>query len=330
MATSILVYIPCHTDFHEALDQAKRLRKDFEIYQTGSKFLFDRLDIVVSINHFEPEFKDKIYAESLCNKVYYYGNALLADVNISQGFIEALHQKPDIFWLLSANDTLIDGALIHILQEFEKDPDLDLIVANSFDFSGSFYESEILNPQPISYHYGLISGVIYRTKKVIRFFNTAPFFPWTGWSQLAVIQSAMKGNGMLKISTLPIELLFRMPEREIQHNAKIYAHSFLGGLIQTLIFEKSDKSKRKFLRNFVFKNFYLIHFFSQRDRINDKEIEIISSKHYLSWNRIIAESLIKSYTPFTHLWYKFFKQIPFENMASNRFLLKIKKILKSH
>jgi hypothetical protein len=330
LTTSILVYIPCHTDFNEALDQAQRLREDFRIYHEESQRLYDRLDIIVSVNHFEPDPNDKIRAEELCDEVYYYGNALLADVNISQGFMAALRRKPDLFWLLSANDTLVEGSLIQVLREFKSDSDLDLVVANALGLSKTFFESEILNPQPIGYHYGLISGVVYRTEKIDRFFNAAPFFPWTGWSQLAVIQSAMNGNERLKISTLPVGSLFLMPEREIQHNAKIYAHSFLGGLIQTFVFEKSNKSRKKFLRHFVFKNFYLFHFFGQRDSVSHEMSELINAQHYLSWNQVIAESLIKSYTPLTYHWYKIFKQIPFEHGANNRILLGIKNRLKSH
>ena len=326
MNASILVYIPCHTDFSEAINQARRLREDFTLYRNRLNPAYSQLEIIISVNHFQPASSEKIQAEQLCDEVYYYGDTLLADVNISQGFMVALQRKPALFWLLSANDALIEGSLVRILEEFEKQPDLDLVVANKLGISKTFSESEILYPQPIGYHYGLISGVVYSTKRTSRYFNAAPFFPWTGWSQLAVIQSSMNGNRKLKIATLPRELLFLMPERDFHQNAKIYSHSFLGALIQTLVFSETRK-KKKILRNFVFRNFYLHHFFSQRDAVGHEVPDLINNQHYLSWNRILAEALIKSNTPLTYIWYITLKRIPFENGANNRFLLALKRRL---
>lgn len=330
MANDILVYIPCHTDLDQALNQAAKLRNDFKDYSAGLPKRFSRLEIVISVNDFEPTLEEKGRANKLCDQVYYYGNALLSDVNISQGFLIALQRQPELFWLLSANDSLVEGSLIRILREFENEPELDMVVANALGISTIYLENEILNPTPIGNHYGLISGVVYRTKRVGSYFNVAPFFPWTGWSQLAVIQSAIRGYSSLRVSTLPVERLFLMPKGLTQYNAKRYAHSFFGGLIQTLIFQETSMNKRRFLRSFVLKNFYLLHLFSERDAVTDSSSDLINTEHYLAWNQIIAESLLKSFTPVTYLFYKTMKKVPFEKGAKILFLRRIRDLLYPH
>jgi hypothetical protein len=317
----VLVYIPCHKDFYSALSQVERLRDDFQKYLDRSQGYFQRLHVVVSVNNFEPSLEDKLHAEGICDEVYYYGKALLADVNISEGFMVALRQDHDIFWILSTNDVLIAGALERVLAEFESDLTLDLVIANLLERQGPHIEKDISKVS------GLISGVIYRTTNLIAYFNVAPFFPWTGWSHLSVIQSAMKGNHGLRVSTLPSKWLYTQTERDLLHNGYAYSHSFLGGLIQGFLFMETGSQRRKFLRNFVRKNFFKSHLYNQRDARRHQITNLVNPDHYLSWNKLIAESLIKSYTPFTYLFYLASKRIPFEKGKDNRILRLIRERL---
>jgi len=313
----ILVYIPCHSDFEVALDQVQTLRNDFAEYSKTPNRSCKNLRIVISVNAFNPDDNNRLRASAICDDVIFYGDALLVDVNISQGFLVALQHDPEFFWLLSTNDRLLKNSLSRILIEFENDKSLDLIVANSLLNSVSQVTNDM---QDIN---GVISGVIYRTKKIKRYFNVAPFFPWTGWSHLAVIQSAMKGNNGLNILPIPQDLLFTQTNRALNANGKIYAHSFTGDLIQKFLFAETSTARKNSLRTFVRNNFYKAHLFSLRDSKKHEMNEMVNPKHYLSWNSLIAESLLKSNTPMTYFFYKLAKRVPFEKLQRYSFFRKI-------
>jgi hypothetical protein len=322
--SDVLVYIPCHIDFVEALDQAKRLRTDFEIYSNRADAQFKKLIIVVSVNSFVPERADTELANSLCDEVIYFGDVLLADVNISQGFLTALKRRPEIFWMLSTNDLLTPGAITRILTQFEADPNIDIIVINPK------LEAQKLVLKDITSVNGVISGVIYRTRNLIQFFNVAPFFPWTGWSQLTVVHAAIKFHSSLSALFINQDVVFTQSEKSISTNGNTYAHSFSGDLIQKFLFCKDDFERRSALRRFVWTNYFRIHLYSERDKRKHDKSQLITSEHYLSWNSLISESLLKSYTPMNYLAYTILKKIPFENFVHSKLLRSIKKKLQSH
>jgi hypothetical protein len=320
----VLVYIPCHTDFVEALSQAKRLRADFQIYSNAANTQFKKLTIILSVNSFIPSISESNLASSLCDEVICFGDVLLADVNISQGFLVALRRQPEIFWMLSTNDLLAPGALTRVLSEFETDSNLDVVITNPKleSFKGILERIDSVN--------GVISGVIYRTKNFIQFFNVAPFFPWTGWSHLTVVHAALKFHGTLNALFINQQSVFTQTEKTIKANGSTYAHSFTGDLIQKFLFCKNDVERRSVLRNFVRTNYFRIHLYSERDKQNHDKSLLITSEHYLSWNSLISESLLKSYTPVTYVAYKILKKIPFENFVANKLIRIIKSKLQSH
>ena len=327
MLNSVLVYIPCHTDFHEALNQAQRLRRDFQSYIEFGNAKYERLHIVLSVNHFEPAKQDRIRAEKLFDEVFYYGEALLADVNVFEGFLVALRQNHEIFWILSANDELVEGSLATVLKEFDRQPDIQLLVANALGLSTIFIETQVLNPPKAGYWYGLISGVVYRTTNVQKYFNIAPFVSWTGWGHLAVIQSAIEGEKGLTVSTIPAEVLFIQGERDSTRDGHKYAHSFQGELILRFLFKQSKNQRRRLIREYILKNFLILHFYNKRDSKISGPLSLVSSDHYLSWSRVISESLIKSNNPLTYAVYKILKTIPFENGKNNKVLRLFKRFL---
>ena len=323
MLKKILIYLPCHRDLADAILQARQLRADFDSHMLAPNSAKWEMEIVMSVNNFLPNEKLKHEAELFCNEVYYYGENLLADVNISEGFLIALRKNPDIFWILSANDDLVAGALSIILNQFEEDPNLDLLVASELSESRHLREREILQGGLSGLHLGLISGVIYRTLKMRPYFNVAPFFPWTGWSQLAVIYSAVLGEEYLSIKSIPRQNLFVLDKKDTGSIGTLYTHSYFGGLIHELLYKKSKIARRKIIWNFVYKNFYLHHLFNSRDKKYRGEA-LITSDHYLDWNRIIAESLIRSEAPITYYVYRLISQIPFEKCQKNRYLQKLR------
>jgi len=314
----VLVYIPCHTDFLHALSQVKRLREDFLAYSSKPDTPFKKLLIILSVNSFVPKLSETKMALELCDEVIIYGDALLADVNISQGYLIALQRKPEIFWILSANDMLIEGSIVRALQEMELNEKIDLIITCPSQ------DSQLRTLTDINAVNGVISGVIYRTRRLLQFFNVAPFFPWTGWSQLTVVHAALRFHQSLNALFIDQSQIFLQKERSLFVNGFNYAHSFSGDLIQRFLFSKNDKERRSSLRNFVWTNFYRIHLYSTRDKHQDDRSILVDSKHYLSWNALISESLLRSYTPFSFLFYKVLQRIPFEKFLQYKFSRQVK------
>jgi hypothetical protein len=312
-----LVYIPVHSDFLQGIEQAQILRSEFKSIQHLGKYLNLELIIVTSVNAYDPTQNEILKAESIFNEVIYYGKHLLADINIAQGFTYALRKHSDYLWVLSTNDKLIHGSLELILDSIVTDQSIDLIAINGSGLNSIFEESGIINPPRTKFSYGVISGVIYRQSKFEKYFNVAPFLAWTGWSHLAVLESAFKNLGRLKVRTIPHTSIYTQNERELRELKDVYGHGFFGMLIIGFLMEKSHKTARKYLRSYVFRNFYLIHLFS---RDWNREFGLVVNENYLSWNQSIAESILKSKVPFTYTIYKVFESMPFENFQKNKVL----------
>jgi len=323
----ILVYIPCHIDFADAISQAKHLRSEFNSLSSIINAPELQLKIVISVNNFTPSESLKIEAEKFCDEVHYYGENLLADVNISQGFLIALRTCPDLFWVLSANDVLVHGGLTIVLNHFINNPNLDLLVASETHVSKQYRGNQILQGEEHNLHLGLISAVIYRTHNMSKYFNVAPFLPWTGWSQLGVIRNAAIGEESLVIETVPRKNLFLLERKEVAKVGKLYAHSYFGGLIHELMYKTESSARRRIVRKFVYKNFFLHHLYSQRDKKYKGEL-LLTTEHYLHWNKKIAESLIRSETPVTYSFYRLVSKIPFEIYQGNLFFQKLRNYLR--
>jgi len=304
----LLVYIPCHTDFDLALSQVKKVRKEFEIFLSKCKQDSLSIQIVLSVNAYLPSPTEKSLAEEICDQVIFNGEGYLGDINIANGFLIALDEKPDLLWILSVNDYLVDGSIGNIITEFMNDSTIDLLVT-SLNINSNFIEKQIIDPPKAGFSYGLISGVVYRFDRLSRFFHNGPFMAWTGWSQLAVIQSAMNSMGGLKVKCIPFSLVYSQRERSLSEAAVAYGHSMYGALILGLIFKPSKVAARKFVTIYVIKNFYIWHFYSRKW---NNSSQIIEGRNYLAWNQLIAEALIKKNSIFAYYLYRLVKIIPFE------------------
>ena len=245
----------------------------------------------------------------------------MADINIANGYLIALNQKPDILWVLSTNDDLVENVIENILNEFVEDNSIDLLVT-SLGLNKTFIEKQIIDPGRTGFSYGLISGVVYRLERLFPYLHNGPFMAWTGWSQLAVMQSAMDGLDGLKVKAIPFELVYQQRERDLSAARKHYAHSVYGMLILGSTFKSSNYASRKFIRKYVLINFYVWHLFSREWKYSGK---LISSDNYLAWNQKIAESLIWKSSPFTFIFYKLAKLIPFEKFGQVKLIVLIKR-----
>jgi len=317
----VLVYIPCHSDFDLALMQASKVKNDFIFFKKSHNLQELHLDIVLSVNAYQPSLEQIQAANEICSEVITHSTGYMADINISNGFMKALETKPDVLWLLSANDDLVSNAIGNILIEFVKDKNLDLLVT-SLDKNETLTEYQIIDPNKTGFSYGLISGVVYNLNKLLPFLHNGPFMAWTGWSQLTVIQNSMDSLGGLRVKTLPFELVYRQRERELASAGKYYAHSVFGMLILGVILKKNQSASRKYIRKYIFTNFYAWHLFSRRWNYSG---QLATKDNYLAWNQMIAEALIFKKTPMTYLFYQIFKKIPFEILSKNKFVISFKR-----
>jgi hypothetical protein len=318
---NFLIYIPCHSDIESASKQGNVIRSQFEDWNKRADSKVN-LKLVLSINSYQATKDELLTANEIFDEVRDFRSVFLADVNISQGFLVALLEKPKYFWLLSSNDFIQPKAIGLILDKLTENEDLDILATNGSGLEGKFTESEVLNPPRSQMSYGLISSVIYNVDTMGEFFNYAPFFSWTGWTQLSVLQGALRTVGTLQVVTIPHSLIYSQNERPIQESGKVYAHSFFGMLILGSIFETSTSEKTKYIRRFVRGNFYNFNLYSRKNRSR----EIISKRSYLSWNQPIAEAIIRKNTPLTYLVYLILRGINFHRFESIQFLRRIKSL----
>jgi len=304
-----LVYLPCHSDFRLAVNQASAIKEDFERFSESNPNTKIDLEIVLSVNAYLPNAHEKMLAEAICDKLIYNGIGVLRDINISNGFLVALDRKPDIFWLLSANDSVVSGAIARILTSFIEDNALDLLVA-SVSTGSVFVEKQIIDPPPRSLYYGVITGVVYRLERITPYLHNGPFMSWVGWPHLAVMQSAIDSLGGLRVKSISRELIFHEGERDIE-TIRQYGYSIYGMLILGSIFKSSNRASRKFIRKYVFSHFYDWHMYCRNYSYSG---QLINENDYLGWNQKIAESLIWKTSPFVYTFYKIVKNIPFRRI----------------
>ena len=316
-----LVYIPCHSDFELALVQARKVRSGFENFLLNSNYAPLTLQLVLSVNAYTPTSTERELATSLFDRVIYNGIGYLGDLNISNGFLVALDERPDLFWMLSTNDSLVDGAMSNILIEFIKNPEIDLLVTSLYK-NEIVFERQILDPAKSGTSYGLISGVVYRLEKIFPYLHNGPFMAWTGWGQLAVIQSAMDSLNGMSVKYIPFNLIYTQKERELHEMRSAYAHSIYGMLILGSTFKLSKKETKKFIVLYVFKNFYRWNLYNRKWNYSG---QLVEGKNYLSWNQPIAEALIRKKSITTYYFYQLFKIISFKRFYNITFFIVLKR-----
>ena len=317
----ILVYIPCHSDFKLALIQARKIRRGFEDFLMQSNHTSLNLKIILSINAYIPTPIEIKSAASVFDRVVNNGLGYLGDLNISNGYLIALDEKPDFLWILSVNDELVDGAISNILIEFLRNPSIDLLVTSLY-LNKIVIEKQILDPTKVGTSYGLLSGVVYRLERILPYLHNGPFMAWTGWSQLAVIQSAMDSLNGISVKYIPFNFVYKQKERQLHEMRSAYAHSIYGMLILGSTFKPSKKAVKKFIVSYVLKNFYRWNLYNRKWNYSG---QLVESKNYLGWNQIIAEALIRKNSITTYYLYQMFRIIPFKSLHNVKFFVTIKR-----
>lgn len=314
---SLLVFIPCHADLDLAILQAQKVRKEFEEYTNQETCLITKLEIIISINNYQPSKSQLELASRFTDQIINHGKHFLADANIASGFMVASQRNANFLWMLSTNDQLLDLGLSKMIGSLSND--IDLLVTSIYNQNNLISIQNVIYPAMDGYSFGLISGVIYNCETLSIYFDVANFFVWTGWSQLSVIQNSLKQKNNLRIRTVNAYDVYKQRQTDPQELARKYGHSFYGYLVLGYIFAITKIEKKKFVRDYVFHNTF--RFLLYR-RSSKKFTRVIDPSEYLIWNQDIAEAIIKYVSLPLYYYYRIICKLPF------KFFVKIFQYLK--
>jgi hypothetical protein len=306
----LLVYIPCHSDFDLAVEQAKKIKNEFKENWKNTVTIISKIEVIISVNYAKLSDHQINIANSVSDMFIDNSQIFLADANIAHGFQVAYQRKSDFLWILSANDELHEFGLSKMISSLHND--IDLLVTRVPEVNMISSVDNVINPAIDGYSFGLISGVIYNCQSLSKYFNVSEFFIWTGWSQLAVIQNAINQENGLKISTINTFEIYKQKQTSAKELAIKYGHSFYGYIILGYVFSKNKKDQKKFVRNYIVKNTFRFLLY-KRKAIHSNQV--IDPKNYLSWNQNIAEALIKHTSLILYFYYYCVSKLPFSLFA---------------
>jgi hypothetical protein len=300
--TRLLIYIPCHKDFDMAFANSKKIINQILKLEDGKL----DVEILISINGVEsiPDPGDLPFTT-----INHIQSVLGADANIAKGFISALEIRPDYFWILSANENLVENAMKNISSVIEDHPEADLIVTNAAGRNGRLEIDNIFLDLPPLLALGLISGVIYKFGPTKSFYSQSTMFSWTGWGHLAVIQNYLSTAPAGYCREIPDNFLYEKPytytpeavggqsEREIVKN--LYAHSFYGlPVLAYCLWRDKSSLLERFQAEWLKANWYKLNFFSKQATIGD-ELKLQRS----GWIRAINQQTFKTSFPIRTIYF---------------------------
>jgi hypothetical protein len=313
----ILVYIPTYVDHHLALDQARTLREEFDSRKIS-------LQVIISVNGVQLTPQEIAKLEDACDRLIIFDESLGGDTNINLGFLLALQERSDFFWILSANDTLLASCGSELQSAIENLEFDFLIIGNPNNgLSGSLLNA--FSGEGIQLPIGLISAVIYRTEVFKEAFANSIKYAWTGWGQLSVLQNTLFKRSVLEYKLVDEKKIYdRIPTTSIQFqiekNKSNYRHSFFGyPLIISLLFKEDKKSRNVLIRKWLLTNWYKIGYFktgrSPSQTLGHTAIDAF-------WTGPLSKQYILRSGPFSPLLY-FFGHIPFLNISRRFVFIKL-------
>ena len=269
--TLLLIYIPCHLDFDLAFENIARIRKQHERDAKGTNASSLQIKIALSVNGTSLTDIEKKKLENSVDYFTYFNENIGGDTNINLGFLKALEVSPTHFWILSANEHLVENAIGNISKFISDFPDSDLFITNSLNRLSTFEVRNFFTGIPTGLSTGLISGVIYNFRTMKSSFSAGPRFSWTGWGQLAVIQYGCQIRGSLLVTELPDSSVYEKPytflngesiSSEFEVVRKGYAHSFFGMILLIFaLFSRDRKNRNLAIRSWVNNNWFKIAYF---------------------------------------------------------------------
>lgn len=289
----LLVYIPAHTDFAQASEQSRLLKS----HSFGSEI---EIKTIISVNAVELSQKEYTQLKDCCDELIYHRENLGGDTNINLGYLKALSEQSDFYWILSANDKLMSqGISILIRNLINLETDLLVITSRNLVTTGNL--TSAFSGTGVILPIGLISAVIYRTEKFKKAFAAALKFSWTGWGQLSVIQNSIFEFGSISYRTVDEANIYNRNSNlsipnQIEKNKSLYRHSFFGyPLLVSLLFEHDKKMRKKIIRSWLRVNWYKIRFFkdgSSPSNINSPTSNDVFWTEQLSRNSILSSGIL--------------------------------------
>jgi hypothetical protein len=316
----LLVFIPCHTDYEMAFQNAEKLID--QVDHAGNDINLD-VEIVISINGVV-SVSGRMNHPRLTIK--HVQEVIGADANITKGFITALELRPDYFWILSANEEINSQSILNLSNCIELQPQASLFIANAKNRTGQIKLRSVFVEAPDGLALGLISGVVYNFEATSNSYHQSTLFSWTGWGHLAVIHHHLSDERKSVVFEFPDHLIYQKPytftpenkgeysEREVVRN--IYTHSFFGlPSLAFCVLQEDLTTLRSFQNEWLKNNWYKIRSFDHTPKFGD-ELKLRRS----IWIRSICQ---KSFMTFRiqRLIYFVSSKLPIRKFAKNGFAI---------
>jgi hypothetical protein len=267
---TLLIYLPCYLDYRLALDQAKRIR---EIRSNVDDDFPLNIEVMISCNGIEFTAIEKQEFNKYCDHIIIFPFGISGDVNITQGFMQAIRLEADYLWILSSNDVVSNNFIETITKNLIARKEINILVGCTTENLGLRKVESIFDPIHRDIPFGLISSVIYRTKEMNKNFDSGVQMNWTGWGQLAVIEASCIALGNLKVSLARESDLYlrstRSLDNQVDEESRIrngYAHSFFGmPIVISTLHATNHRQRRKYLNGWILSNWYLVNYFLKTD-----------------------------------------------------------------
>lgn len=267
---NLLIYIPCHTDYSEALEQARFIRNEYEnINQEQSESLIE-IHIHISINGIDLPIEKINEIKEISQSHTYTPENIGADANIAKGFNLGQEVDYSFLWILSANEKIKSGGIELILKGISQSNGCHIILIGK---EANFVVSTVKNPlqealerRPL----GLISAVIFNSELCREQYSQARQFAHTGWGQLSVLVQIQNEVRQLKCLCLDSSKIYTVDAREIVSKAseydrigRTYSRSFFGfPVLATTLFPLPSKTGKAIFRKWLVTNLHLIAYFN--------------------------------------------------------------------
>lgn len=265
----ILIYIPCHTDFRDAIDQAIFIRSEFELIEKKKNDRILELHLHISVNGTDLNSTQLSKIKDVTQSYTYTDVNIGADSNISNGFILGAASENSFLWILSANERLKPGGLSLIFEVISQiDEEQILLIGNDKNFERSTLRNsfqEALQGKPL----GLISAVIFNSNLCRNSFYIASQYSWTGWGQLSVLDSIQRDAKEIKYVNVEQSSVYTLDARkefdkskEFERIGKTYSRSFFGlPVLVNQLYTPPNNFGRMFMRRWLMRNIHLVAYF---------------------------------------------------------------------
>ncbi len=326
---TLLVYLPCFLDYRLAIDQARKIR---ELDRNKPSEIKLDIKIMISCNGVELTSANKAELSQITDHVCIFPFGISGDINITQGFVHAIRVQADYLWILSSNDQVSDEFIQTIYEGLIQNREVNILVGCNSDKFGVHRIDSVFNPTSKDIPFGLISSVVYRTKKMAENFDSAVQLNWTGWGQLAAIEAACIAYGEINASLVSEQKLYKRSIRTLENSQDEknrikngYAHSFFGMPILINILYASNPSKRKkYLNAWIFSNWYLVQYFLDTNFILWKS-HVASNQ---VWLRKIAFAAIREASILPRFLFHIFRFVNLNSLQDYRLAQKLRRRIK--